>query len=104
LPGLPDSLLKHYISLFLSHTDVLAGWTPKVIEAPLAIWSGRETRVESSEWQSYTTGGFSESFIDGAHYEMMNSPLVDSLAAQLTEFLERTHNSPVKNERILVPV
>jgi acyl transferase domain-containing protein/thioesterase domain-containing protein/acyl carrier protein len=103
-PGLPDSLLKHYLSLFLSHSDSLGDCAPTVISAPLAMWSGRETRSGSSGWRRYTTGGFSEGVIDGAHYDLMYPPLVDSLAKQLTAVLKRTHSRRTKSERALAPV
>jgi thioesterase domain-containing protein len=103
LPGLPDSLLRQYLSLYFAHLDLLADCAPSVISAPLAVWSGRETGGGSSGWRRFTTGRFSEAFLDGAHYDLMYPPLAGSLARQLADALKKTVARRSKKEPVLVP-
>jgi thioesterase domain-containing protein/acyl carrier protein len=87
---LPDSVMRQYLALFLAHTDLLGGFSPPAVRAPLSVWSGTETQGEGHHWRRCTTGAFRESAIDGNHYDLMVSPLVDSLAAELAATLKRS--------------
>jgi thioesterase domain-containing protein/acyl carrier protein len=88
-PGLPQSLLRHYLTLFFAHLDFLSGHAVSIVRAPLTIWSGRETKNESAAWRQFTSGSVTENFVDGAHYDLMYSPLVERLAAELTLAVEK---------------
>ncbi len=103
LPGLPDKLVKQYLSLFFAHTNFLGECSPTVISAPLAVWAGRQTRDESAAWRDYSSVGFSEEFIDGDHYDLMYPPLVNSLVAQLVAALTTPRTRRAARERVLVP-
>jgi nonribosomal peptide synthetase CepC len=104
LPGLPDRLLKHYLSLYFTHFDLLAGHTPDGVQTPLVTWTGRETGLESSGWRQFTRGSFSENFIEGAHYDLMYPPLVDSMAAQIAAALRPQSPRPAQKKRAALGV
>ena len=103
LPGLPDKLVKQYLSLFFLHTNFLGECSPTVIRAPLAVWAGRQTMDEVSAWRNYTSGRFSEAFIDGDHYDLMYPPFVNSIATQLTTALTQPRSRRAVEETVLVP-
>jgi thioesterase domain-containing protein len=103
LPGLPVELVKQYLSLFLLHMNFLGECSPTLISAPLAVWAGRQTRDESAAWRNYTSGGCSEEFIDGDHYDLMYPPLVNAIAAQLTTALTKPRSRRTARESVLVP-
>jgi thioesterase domain-containing protein len=87
-PGLPQSLLRHYLTLFFAHLDFLAGHSVSSVRAPLTIWSGHETKSESGGWRRFTSNCITRNFLDGAHYDLMYSPLIDLLAKDLAVALE----------------
>ncbi len=101
--GLPDRVMKLYLSLFFIHTDLLGGCTPPVVSSPLSVWCGTETKGEGHRWRHCTTGAFSESVIDGNHYDLMVPPLVDLLAPQLATALKKSRPRGAKKERALAP-
>ena len=101
--GLPVNVMRQYLSLFLSHTDLLGGFTPPVVSAPIFVWSGTETQGEGHHWRRCTTGTFSESVIDGSHYDLMLPPLVNSLVAELAETLKISRPRTTINEREFAP-
>lgn len=86
-PELSPALLKHYLTLYFTHLDLLAGSPPAVVGASLRVWGGRDTQDEAGAWRNFTSGRLTENFVDGAHYDLMYPPLVNVLAGQVTEAL-----------------
>jgi hypothetical protein len=98
---LPLEALKDYLSDLLSrfatHMNLIVGFQPPQIQAPLFVWWAGENRrgdgVANKSWGGYSQKGVVEEILPGDHYEVMSPPVATRLAEQLEKILRATQIS-----------
>jgi len=88
-PRMPAGLLSQYLTLFCGHAELLHGFVPPVVRAPLAVWHASEQSRAADGWAGRGVTLLADHVLVGAHYDLMHPPLVHTLAAQLSEVLTR---------------
>src|SRR5262249_39495593 len=86
-PGTPPPMLERYFSLFDAHVAIVEGFQPPAVRAPIVLWHRGATGNGDSDgvgsWRLLAAGPFEERTVEGSHYDILYSPLVDRLAAEL---------------------
>jgi hypothetical protein len=84
---IPYSLVTENLSRFQVHINLVESFQPKMIRAPMFIWSAQESlsgiKTSDKNWGMYTSGMVVEELIAGGHYAVMYPPSVYVLAEQL---------------------
>jgi NADPH:quinone reductase-like Zn-dependent oxidoreductase/thioesterase domain-containing protein/acyl carrier protein len=88
----PATVLEEYLRPFVVHSDLVSGFEPERIDAPLFVWwageqLGDEGRAEGS-WQRLADEVAFERTIDATHFALMDPPVVELLARELSQSLE----------------
>jgi thioesterase domain-containing protein len=93
LPRLPAGVLLQYLTLFCGHADLLRGFKPPRLRAPLAGWHASEAARAAAGWSVGGANVLAEQVVVGAHYDLMQPPLVNTLASELAAVLARIEPS-----------
>jgi malonyl CoA-acyl carrier protein transacylase/thioesterase domain-containing protein len=67
------------------HFRLVCDFKPRICKAPVRVWWSGQRDVRS-DWSKYCGGGLHERTLDGTHFTIMRSPLVDEIVA---DFLSR---------------
>jgi len=94
--GLSPALLERYFSLFDAHLDLVEGYRPRTIAAPLFFWSsvlgnGHVDRAEP--WRAVAEAGVTHTPVAASHYELMYPPHVERIAGELDAALREGERS-----------
>jgi len=87
-----DSGIKKFFGLFIRHVNLIRAAKVETLVAPVWLWRAGESRLTSLQitpdiYGRITRGGFVEEILDGRHFELMHSPLVEIMAARLVSAL-----------------
>jgi amino acid adenylation domain-containing protein len=88
---LSEAAFAAQVALIETHSDLLAGYRPPPIQAPLIVWWARETEIEErarTAWTRYTRGSVVEDVLAGDHFTIMHPPHLQTVARQLTHLLQ----------------
>lgn len=93
--NVPLEAIKDYLSGLLSrfetHMNLIVGFQPLQIQAPLFVWWAHENQRDdgaaNKSWSGYSREGVVEEILPGDHYEVMYPPVVVRLAEQLDRIL-----------------
>jgi thioesterase domain-containing protein len=82
-----------YLTLFCGPADLLRGFQPPHLCAPLAGWHASEAARAAAGWSVGGANVLAEQVVVGAHYDLMQPPLVNTLASELAAVLARIEPS-----------
>src|SRR5690606_34215672 len=74
------ALLERYFALFEAHLDLVEGFRPPALEAPVELWTSAESGGErAGPWRAAIRGGVRETTLAASHYELMYPPHVERI-------------------------
>jgi thioesterase domain-containing protein/acyl carrier protein len=88
---LSEAAFAAQVTLIETHSDLLAGYRPPPIQAPLMVWWARETAIEEqarTAWTQYTRSSVVQEVLAGDHFTIMHAPHLQAVARQLTHLLQ----------------
>jgi len=91
----PDSASCRFVTVFIRHAALISAVKLETLAAPVWLWRGSASWLTSLPlvpdiYGRITRGNISEELLDGRHFELMQSPLVKTLAARLACVLAET--------------
>jgi thioesterase domain-containing protein/acyl carrier protein len=84
--GLSSERVERFIRLFVRHVAIIDGHRPREINAPVVSWRARGA-VPAKTLRAVTSASFAEEYLDCAHYEMLQPPFAERIAAGLDRAL-----------------
>src|SRR5262249_30085951 len=84
--GLPLEVLQQQVALTEAHLAMLKTHRMATIHGPLYIWWARHSLQEAQarpDWSAYTLGPVRIADVEGHHFNMLQAPHVQVLAAHL---------------------
>ncbi len=97
LGGSTDNIAQKFFTISMEHAELIKTFQAVPIQSPIRLWNSGQSDAQNlrarPDGRRYTTGSFQEELLDGRHFELLHSPLVESLGERLDAALQETETS-----------